>query len=386
MPRLDMIDGLVTFIGRRSATTEEGIIVCATCNDMQQRILGGPDAAIVWKLSTMLNASQHYTHIGLLENDVLLDEDWFTPTMALFEKGKQDGLTVGAVSARSYVDRVLIQRDGYAVMHNLGAGMVIFTRDAAQAVLHSFRTHWWPANRILFGQLAGIDLATYAAFKGGEHFVSTDWGFDAQLASRGFASLALTPAKCQMIGQKWPLKDQGLELTTEGNIERADSTESFRKYQASTENIRNGHHCEIPGLIHRQDRGMLFFPHQLGYIPSHTWQGSLELAWNQGFGPFGYRAGPAGASLSLHIAGFCSFHVGGGAVTIEDKHSGFRTSPDLTEVKDQVAVHVPGGPISRQITLELGAGAVLHGLSTSDPQIIDPRFSFDWSQLPEAQL
>ena len=149
-----------------------------------------------------------------LENDVLLDEDWFTPTMELFEKGKQDGLEVGAVSARSYVDRVLIQRDGYAVMHNLGAGMVIFTREAARAVLHSFRTHWWPANRVLFGQLAGIDLATYAAFKGGEHFVSTDWGFDAQLASRGFASLALTPAKCQMIGQKWPLKDQGLELTT----------------------------------------------------------------------------------------------------------------------------------------------------------------------------
>src|ERR1700722_18182828 len=95
------------------------------------RVFGGADAAIAWKLSTMLASNARYTHIGLIENDVLLDDGWLAPTLALFERGEQDGLSVGAVSPRSYVDRALIQRDGYAVMHNIGAGAIIFTRAAA---------------------------------------------------------------------------------------------------------------------------------------------------------------------------------------------------------------------------------------------------------------
>src|ERR1700734_559687 len=113
--------------------------------EIRKGVRGGADAAIAYKLSHLLSYPE-YTHIGLIENDVLLDPDWFEPTMALFEKGKADGLDVGAVSPRSYDDRVLIQRDGYAIMHNLGAGIVIFTREAASLVLASFRTHWWPDN------------------------------------------------------------------------------------------------------------------------------------------------------------------------------------------------------------------------------------------------
>ena len=105
-----------------------------------------------------------------------------------------------------------MQRDGYAVMHNIGAGVVIFTREAAEIVLRTFRTHWWPDNVKLFAQLSGIDLRTYAAFRGNEQWVTTDWGWEAQLARHGLASLALTPAKCSMIGQDPPLHEQGLEL------------------------------------------------------------------------------------------------------------------------------------------------------------------------------
>jgi hypothetical protein len=361
--------------------TEEGITFAE--RKRATRVCGGADAAIVWKLSTMLNAPQQYTHIGLLENDVLLDEDWFEPTMELFEKGKQDGLEVGAVSARSFVDRVLIQREGYAIMHNLGAGMVIFTRDAARAVLQSFRTHWWPDNRRLFAQLSGIDLATYAAFKGNEQWVTTDWGWEAQLARRGLASLALTPAKCQMIGQKWPLEQQGLRLTVDGDFSERNDVKAFETYRNNIDEIRHGERkIERPGIIHRDGAGMLFFPHQLGYLSGSPWQGTTELQWNQGFGPFAYRAGPGGVSLTVHISGICSFLVAGGSVTIEDHRSGFKTSPDLSEAKEMVSINVPGGPIPRWITMQLAEGTVFYGLQTSDPHLLDTTFKFDWSQLP----
>src|ERR1700677_940218 len=138
------------------------------------QILGGSGPAIVYALSTLLNL--RYEYIGLVENDVLLKDGWFEDMMALFERGKEDGLEVGAVSARAYEDRILIQRDGNAVMHNLGAGMIMFSRKAAQLVLQNYRTVWTTENRLLFAQLSGIDIGKYWAFKGEQQFLVADWG------------------------------------------------------------------------------------------------------------------------------------------------------------------------------------------------------------------
>jgi hypothetical protein len=364
------------------------------CNGANGVLYGGADAAIAWKLSTMLGSSNDYTHIGLIENDVLLDGDWLEPTMELFEKGLKDGLEVGAVSPRSYVDRVLIQRYGYACMHNIGAGAIIFTREAAELILRSFRTHWWPANRLLFAHLSGIDLATYACFRGQEQWVTTDWGWEAQLASHGLASLALTPAKCQMIGQVPPLAEQGLELTrfSGGKLEVAEDKKPFELYRSNLQKIRDGiYKTELPGIIHRDGSGMLFFPHQLGYLAGGpTWQGALELKWSQGFGPFAYRAGPGGASLSLRVSGSASFLVTGGSagarVALTDTRSGFNFAPDLpANMETFAAINVPGGPVSREIKMEMAEGAVFYGLQTTDPQLLDDKFGFDWMQLPEAK-
>ena len=52
-------------------------------------IRGGADAGIAASLSILLNHEAQYTHVGLLENDFLLDADWFEPTIELFEKGKR---------------------------------------------------------------------------------------------------------------------------------------------------------------------------------------------------------------------------------------------------------------------------------------------------------
>jgi hypothetical protein len=347
---------------------------------------GGADAAIAWKLSKMLASDA--THVMLLENDCLLDEDWLTPTMQLFEKGAKDGLEVGAVSPRSYVDRVLIQRDGFAVMHNLGAGVCIFTREAAEIVLHTFRTGWWPNNVALFAQLSGIDLRTYAAFRGNDQWVTSDWTWEAQLARHGLASLALTPAKCQMIGQNPPLAQQGLELTTKAWCTKLHDVKAWSMYRASMDNFRDRiDSFELPGTFHRDGAGMLFFPHQTGALGG-LWQGSLELVWNQGYGPFSYRAGPGGASLSAHISGSAWFQCSGGdagaRLTIEDHRSGFKAQPNLAP-NTAAAITVPGTVVPRLITMRMEEGAIFQSLSCVEPQLIDTTWKFSWDQLPKVR-
>lgn len=393
-PRIHPLKGDVFWCD--GSVTDEGRALPGKLAQSATRVLGGADAAIAWKLSTMLQFPYAFTHFGLIENDVLLDPDWLEPTMALFEKGKQDGLHVGAVSPRSYVDRILIQRDGYAVMHNVGAGMVIFTREAAEIVLRSFRTHYWPDNVRLFAQLSGIDLRTYACFKGQEQFVTTDWGWEAQLARRGLATLALTPAKCQMIGQVPSLKDQGLELVAgvDGRFGGYDGVKfydniAFDLYRISLDLIRQGKlKLDGPNKIHRQAGGMLFFPHQMGHIPGSRYEGAWRLKWSQGFGPFAYRAGPGGASLSVRISGSCSFLLSGGAdgatISLTDTRSGFKAEPQLPpEQGSFIEANVPGGPVPREIILKASEGAVFYGLQTVDPQMIDITFRFSWDQLPE---
>lgn len=355
--------------------------------EITTRIRGGADAAIAWKLSRLLKTDA--THIGLLENDVLLDPDWLEPTLALFEKGEADGLSVGAVSPRSYVDRVIIQRSDYAVMHNIGAGAIIFTREAAEIILRSFRTGWWPTNRLLFAQLSGIDLATYAAFRGQEQFVTTDWLWEAQLASHGLASLALTPAKCQMIGQVPPLKEQGLELTT-GPVEARVDRHAFAAYRFRLNALRRGDWKSVlPGVIHREGIGMLFFAHQIPMLAESKYHGEMRLRWYQGFGPFAYEAGPGGFLLSLRVSGACAIMASGGdkggQITVEDKRSGFTFSPELPAGSGHpLAINVPGGPVRREVTVRFSEGTQLLAVSTSDPQILDASFKFSWDQLPEA--
>jgi len=215
--------------------------------------------------------------------------------------------------------------------------------------------------------------------------------FEAQLARRGLASLALTPSKCTMIGQNPPLEQQGLVLTTQlHNDLRADGdTRSFELYRESLAYLRNGvASFESPGMIHRDGASMLFFPHQLKAIGA-SWFGNRELQWAQGFGPFAYRAGEGGMSLSVHISGPCSLLVSGGingaGVIIEDRRSGFKATPNLPPEADHpISIQVPGGPVPRRVTIDLDCGAVFYGLACNEPQMIDTTFKFDWNQLPRA--
>ena len=94
-----------------SETPEGQVLPDEMCSDTQQLceihrgVTGGPDAAIVYGLSYLLDAG--YDYIGLLENDVLLAAGWYAVLKRLFSLGKRDGLRVGAATVRTYDKRSL---------------------------------------------------------------------------------------------------------------------------------------------------------------------------------------------------------------------------------------------------------------------------------------
>lgn len=364
-------------------------------------VRGGSDTAVVFLMTKLLETDCEY--LGLVENDVLLDADWLEPTLELFEKGKQDGLEVGAVSARCYEDRILIQRDHYAVAHNHGAGMVIFTRPALQLVLDRFRSNWTTENRVLFHQLSGIDIGQYWAFRGSEHWLTTDWGFDRELAQHGYASLALTPAHCRMIGQVPPLAEQGLTLAT-GPVERFRNDKAFDLYVKRTAQIRESTWwpgANHPTRHHSAHNGWMIFPHQVSAMGG-VYEGDWWLRWSQGFGPFTWRAGTTDKYpqahdrdqpvLRLPVSGPCDLFLGGGEtggqVEIVDEDSRFRCAPVLLSEGSDVQilpVSVPGSVQHRVIRLTaLSPGVTFYGLRTREPQPWLPQVRFSHATLPPA--
>lgn len=360
-------------------------------------VRGGADPAIAFMLSMALNHEANYDYIGLVEQDVLLDKDWYEPTMALFEKGKQDGLEVGAVSARSYADRVLIQRDGYGVMHNLGAGQVVFSRAAARLVLGHFRTGWTLENRRAFAQLSGLDIGAWWAFGGSQHQVCADWTFDRVLAQHGLASVALTPAKCQMIGQEPPLERQGLKLV-DAAIEERRNDKAFDIYRTNLRSARNGDWSVPRELFARNDDGgQTIFPHQIAALGGR-YEGDWRLKWSQGLGPFSWEAGDAEVNerrvknpptLFVPVSGPCAFLVSGGKqdgkIQIVDEGNGYDSTFDLMpeKISGMFQVQVPAAISYRTVRLTaLSPGIVFYALTTRELQPYNPNFKFDHSILP----
>jgi hypothetical protein len=348
-------------------------------------VKGGPDAAVVYALTEMLK--HDYTHVGLSENDVLLHADWFGPTMALFERGAADGLAVGAVSARAYGDRILAQKDGYALMHNIGWGMQILTREAAELTLRNFRTAWTTENRRVFARLCGIDIGTYWAFKTNEHWITPDWSNDAMLASHGLASLALVPSPVEMIGQKPSLAEQGLKIA-DAPVEDRRNDVAFQTYVDGTALIRE---CELdiggPRTRFRGDDGVeIVFAHQLGGLRGSDWIGDWRLKRSPGLGGFAARGFP-GASFSCFVSGACRFMAmggeKGGQIEISDAKSNYTVRPTLLpEASNQITQVVCPTQVSwRRLQLTVLAGsACLYGLSCQEPQPLVP-CEFDHSKL-----
>jgi len=377
-----IMDGSRTTAGREWAEHN------TTANHVRVNVTGGADAAIVYALTTLL-AETDCPYVGIVENDVLLHHDWLGPTLALFERGGHEGLEVGAVSARCYADRVLCQRDGYALVHNLGAGHLILTRRAARLTLDHYRSHWTTGNVKVFNQLSGLDIRKWWAFRGAQHFITVDWGIDTILASHGLASLALTPSPVEMIGQDTPLHEQGLTLATEP-VDLLRNDQAFDLFAMRTERIREGT-LRLPDqrFCRLDDGTTVIFPHQIGALGGHRY-GEWRMKWQQGFGPFAY-VGDTAEYIEVPVAGPCGFYVSGGATggrcRLVDTASGYEIEPELPpEGPDRHVpqIAVPGNVTWRTLRLTaLTSGCTFYGISTIEPQPVDPTWTFDHSVLPK---
>ena len=374
--------------------------------NIRSNICGGAGAAIVYALTMMLKHEEEYDVCGLIENDVLLNSGWLD-CLGLFARGEVDGLSVGAVSARAFDDRVLFQRDGYAAMHNIGAGMVLFTRQAAQIILDNFRTMWSSDNRRIFAQLAGHDLATFWAFRAEEHFLTADWSWDAILAAHGFASLALTPSPVEMIGQNPPLAEQGLTIVTEP-VEKRRKDNAFDYYAGCLKSIRDGKmslgidtrfHYDVPNAT------WTYFPHQMAMLGG-VYSGDWRFEECRGWGTFKWVAGVRATdeeityqnmplefdnpTLVVPVFGPCSILISGGAaggkVEVVDEQSGFKADPVLPAEGPEnqiLQMMIPGGLTYRRIRITmLSPGCAFYGIQAREKQPFLPGVGFDHSVLP----
>lgn len=349
---------------------------------------GGSGAAIVRALTEMLR--HPYEYVGLVENDVLLPRGWFDLTMLLWQRGRDEGITVGAVSTRTYEDRMLLQRDGFGIMHNLGAGMVIFSRAAAQLVLNTYRTQWTTENRMTFVQLTSNDIGSYWAFAGSEHWLCADWRWDAVLAANGYASLAPVPSFVEMIGQVPPLEQQGLTIC-KSPMEGLINDKVFNNYRTRLNSVRKGiTKISTSGLFqHDALGGQMIFAHQIGALGG-VYEGDWRLKDSIGFGPFGWRATNDRCTVTIPVLGPCAVFVSGGptgaqAEILDDK-SGFQARPALPPEGPQGAVVPVAVPVSisyRPVTVKaLTPGVTFYGVRCRDPQPAFTEFEFSHATLP----
>jgi hypothetical protein len=399
-------DGSQTEEGQAYHAENTGKVHTAT------RLTGGSCRYIVCALTTLLNHGREndspYDFIGLVENDVLLDDDWFPATMGLFAHGMDNSLLkVGAVSARTYEDRVLVQRDGYAVMHNLGAGMIVLTREAAQLVLNQYRTGITGENRRVFSMLSGIDIGRYWAFRGMDHMLVADWQYDRMLAQAGMCSLALIPCKATQLEK---IEEQGLKLAKEP-VDALRNDVAFQTFAERTHKIRHGELVlpSTPGARLFYDNTWTIFPHQI-FTLGGSYSGDWRFRWSIGWGCFAWKSGavperkkinggddPRGyigtvdsfPTISIPCIGPVDLLVSGGEaggkVKVEDELSKFSAEPELGPEGGETSVlqlAIPGAMSYRTVRLTaLTSGIVFYGIRTKEAQPYIP-VPFDFNSLP----
>jgi hypothetical protein len=164
-------------------------------------IRGGPDRAICFGLRRLLDLG--YDYCGLIENDMVFELGWFRKLLHLFELAASDGIVCGAATVRSYQSRVIEYCDGYFLCWNIGAGMVLFSKPAAQLILDQYEklTAWTKARTLyrFYGEIFGIDLrGLWDLWYGApDHELSLDWGYSPLLYQHGFASVGSIPSLVQ---------------------------------------------------------------------------------------------------------------------------------------------------------------------------------------------
>lgn len=169
--------------------------------EFNRGVTGGAERAVCFGLARLLALG--YDYVGLIENDILFQPGWFAHLLDVFSLGAAEGIACGSATARSFESHVLEFRGGYGIGSDIGAGMVLFSRAAAEIIMerysnpHSLQmtTHSWQK---FYADLFSIDLRTFApfwAYPPDQAVPCTlDWGYTPSLYLRGYASLSTIPS------------------------------------------------------------------------------------------------------------------------------------------------------------------------------------------------
>jgi hypothetical protein len=332
--------------------------------EIHRGVGGGPDRAIVYGLSYLL--ARGYKYLALVENDVLLASEWLPTAITAMQRASADGLRVGAATVRTFDRRIMFVRPGYAVMFNIGAGMIVLTRQAAQAVLATYRsTNGREISRVCRKMVQG-DISRIC--EGGiveANMYPADWFFDCALMQLGFASVGALPALARNIDVD--TSALGLRPVSEAQPAAGLDPSLFRNYQRNL--WRAAQTADSVGyLFDPQLDRFVVFPHQL---PSTAFSGEWKATWQQCFGPFEVQPTNTADTLRWDLVnGSCDvvFRTG-------HENKRYRITAGGS-AKDQVlpgganiAVKVPGTPGELlPIEVQLDPGAGINGILFTDPQ------------------
>ncbi len=167
--------------------------------EVNYNVRGGPDRCICFGLERLLDLG--YDYVGLMENDIVVQPGWFHRLMNLFELAATDGIVCGAATVRSFGGRVIEHRSGYSINWGTGAGMILFSRPAAEVILRQYsKLRMSTASMMRFySRLFRIDLNLRRpgwAGRGVQSDISLtlDWGYTPMLYMHGYASVGSIPS------------------------------------------------------------------------------------------------------------------------------------------------------------------------------------------------
>lgn len=171
----------------------------ASLVEVNYDVRGGPDRCICFGLERLLNLG--YDYLGLIENDIVMQPGWFRRLMNLFALAAADGIVCGAATVRSFEGRVMEHRAGYSINWGTGAGLILFSRPAAEVILRQYSKLKMSTASIMsfYSRPFRVDLnlvvrdgAGQVVQQGG--WLTLDWGYTPMLYLHGYTSVGSIPS------------------------------------------------------------------------------------------------------------------------------------------------------------------------------------------------
>lgn len=333
--------------------------------EIHRGVIGGPDRAIIYGLSYLLQRG--YKYLALVENDILLASEWLPTAISTMERAAADGLRVGAATVRTFDRRILFVRPGYAVMFNIGAGMIVLTRQAAEAVLATYRSTSGPEiSRVCRKMTEGEITQICGRGLRQDCIYSADWFYDCALMQLGFASVGTLPALARNIDADYS-GTLGIVPVSELHPAVGLPPALFRIYQrnlwSAAQTADAVGYCFEP-----KGERFIVFPHQ---FTSAAYSGDCQVKWRQTFGPFELQPTKPGDSLRWEVMnGNCDVLLRG---TEESKHCRVIAAGSANDFTHSGAgnftVHVPGfSGRSLPVEVQPDPGVVIRAILFTEPQ------------------